>query len=142
MNAQQLAKRPRVQPPVGGPSLTKQSMRDECDINKIMAKFQKTGAITHYNRHSGEYGFASALDFRDSLDLVKKGQDIFNDLPSSIRKRFANDPAEFLEFAQNDENKEEMVKIGLTASPEPKSATLAEEVAEILQPADTPSEDT
>ena len=40
------------------PSMTKQSFKDECDINKIMAKFQKTGAIEHYAKHAPSYGDA------------------------------------------------------------------------------------
>ncbi len=43
--------RARVQLEFAKTGRTKQSMRDECDINLIMKKYQKTGAIAHVNRH-------------------------------------------------------------------------------------------
>ena len=43
-------------------AMTKQSFKDECDINKIMAKFQKTGALNHYAKHAPQYGDASGIE--------------------------------------------------------------------------------
>ena len=48
--------REAVQVDAGGESRTKQSFQKECDINAIMAKYQKTGAITHFNKHQQQYG--------------------------------------------------------------------------------------
>lgn len=92
---------------------TKQSFQDECDINKIMAKFQKTGAINHANRHEPQYAFASGEDFRESLEIISKAQDMFGDLPASIRSTFNNKPDEFLTFVQNPDNLSEMAELGL-----------------------------
>lgn len=92
----------------------KQSMKDDCDINKIMAKFQRTGAITHFNRHSPKYGFATSQDFADSMRIITSAQEMFNDLPSEIRTKFHNNPGEFLEFVQNPDNASEMETLGLT----------------------------
>ena len=44
------------------PSLTKQSFTKECDINNIMKKYQKTGAIDHVNKHEASY-MGGALGF-------------------------------------------------------------------------------
>jgi len=107
---------------VGGKSMTKQSMTKECDINYIMRKYQKTGAVSHINRHGAEYGFATSLDFAESMRVVTKAQGMFDALPSSIRSRFANDPAAFLEFVQDDSNEEEMIKLGLVEKPVDKDA--------------------
>lgn len=93
---------------------TKQSFRDECDINQIMAKFQKTGAISHVNRHGVEYGFATSHDFRESMEIVTKANEMFDELPSSIRSKFLNQPELFLEFVQDPANQAEMQKMGLT----------------------------
>lgn len=112
---------------------TKQAFKAECDINQIMAKFQKTGLIEHGNAHGANYGDATSLDFREAMNLVIDAQDMFNDLPSSTRKRFSNDPAEFLDFVQNPDNAEELRKMGLmkpvtdsgaavVADPEPEPA--------------------
>ncbi len=93
---------------------TKQSFKDECDINKIMAKYQKTGAIAHFNKHQPQYGFASSKDFAESMRIVTSAQQMFADLPSSIRSKFNNQPEQFLEFVQNPDNESEMVSLGLT----------------------------
>jgi phage internal scaffolding protein len=92
---------------------TKQEFLEETDINNIMLKYQKTGAITHANNHLPEYGFATGQDFRDSMELVTKGRELFEDLPSSIRSRFGNSPEAFLDFAQNPDNAPQMASMGL-----------------------------
>jgi len=95
------------------PSMTKQSFKDECDINNIMAKFQKTGALTHYMRHAPEYGDATQVEYADALNVVANANTMFEELPSSIRKKFDNDPAKFLEFVQDEKNESEMEELGL-----------------------------
>lgn len=102
----------------GTDSMTKQSFRDECNINNILKKYQKTGAIEHANNHAPEYGFATALSFTESMFIVTKAQALFDDLPSSLRTKFNNDPGEFLEFTQNPENASEMAELGLIPSPD------------------------
>lgn len=118
--------RQRVQFIPSGKSRTKQSFKDECDINKIMARYQKTGAMAHVNQHGAEYGFASSIDFSEAMRLITTAQDMFDGLPSSIRTRFANDPGQFLDFVQDANNTEEMIKLGLmakTKAPEKPSET-------------------
>lgn len=92
---------------------TKQSMKDECDINKIMEKYQKTGAIAHVNKHHANYDFATSEDFAGAMRTVTTAQEMFDALPSSIRQRFSNNPAAFLDFVQDANNKEEGQKLGL-----------------------------
>ncbi len=105
--------RKRVSISFKGRGRTKQSMKDECDINLIMAKYQTTGAIAHVNKFGASYGFATSQDFTEAMRTVVIAQDMFNGLPSSIRSRFGNDPAAFLEFVQDSENHDELVKLGL-----------------------------
>lgn len=100
----------------------KQSMRDECDINRIMSKFQKTGVINHVARYQGRYGEATSMDYRECLETVKRAQDMFADLPAKARKRFGNDPAEFLAFVSDPENVEEMRALGLANAAPAKPA--------------------
>lgn len=97
------------------PSRTKQAMRDECNINFIMQKYQRTGAVTHLNRYQGEYGeFPDlTLDFQEAMNALNDAQEMFETIPSSIRKRFNNDPGEFLTFVADPDNHAEMVNLGL-----------------------------
>lgn len=101
-----------------GKSMTKQAHKDECDINRIMAKYQKTGVITHVAKYAMEYGDATDIDYQTALNTVIEAQRMFADLPSSVRRKFDEDPAEFLAFVQNPENVEEMRELGLVDVPE------------------------
>lgn len=97
-------------------SQTEQSHKDECDINNIVYRFQKGEVLEHRNEHRGEYGYATAETFNEAMNVVTKGMSMFEDLPSHIREKFKNDPAQFLEYVQNDKNAKEMVKLGLATS--------------------------
>jgi phage internal scaffolding protein len=132
--------REAVKTEAGGESRTKQSFKKECDINLIMAKYQKTGAITHFNKHQQNYGIADGSTFQDAMNLVCEAQEMFNDLPSSIRSRFGNDPAAFLDFVQNDENADEMARMGLIEqSAEQTDATASAAEVESSEAAETPA---
>lgn len=93
--------------------LTEQSHKQMCEINNILRKYQKTGVIEHVNKHKPSYGFASSVQFQEAMETVTVAQQMFDDLPSGLRNRFSNDPAQFLDFVQNPENEEEMIKMGL-----------------------------
>ncbi len=99
--------------------LTKQCFKDECDINTITKKWSKTGLVSHLNAHQGEYlDCIGADDYQTALNCLIKADDSFNSLPSEMRARFHNSPAEFLDFASNADNFDEMVTMGL-ANPKP-----------------------
>ncbi|AXL15023.1 internal scaffolding protein [Microviridae sp.] len=97
-----------------GESLTHQSMAPECDINRIMAKWQKTGVIEHANTYQGDYGdFSETPTYQEAMNVVLETTDMFMTLPSSVRRQFDNDPGEFLTFAVDPANGEKMIEMGL-----------------------------
>ncbi len=53
------------------------------------------------------------------MRTVTVAQDMFDHLPSSIRNRFANDPALFLDFVQDADNRVEAIELGIFPA-EPK----------------------
>lgn len=111
------------------PSMAKQSMKAECDVNGIMARFQRTGVVDHLALHGGYYGEVSSSTFHEAMEIVRKAEQMFADLPSSARKRFGNDPAAFMDFIHDPGNIEEMCKMGLAkrvALPVAPSADLPE----------------
>lgn len=110
---------------------TKQSMRDECDINNILRKYVKTGTIAHGNRFRGSYGEFPSMDFRDALHKIMEAEAMFQELPAMVRRRFQNDPANFLEFVQDSSNEEEMRKLGLL---KPKAEDPAPMRVEVVNP--------
>jgi len=98
------------------PSKAKQSFKDECNINRIMASYEKTGLLNHVNRHQGDYGdFVGYDDYHASLNQIREAQDMFEQIPSAIRAKFSNDPANFLRFVQDPKNSDELVKMGLAS---------------------------
>jgi len=120
------------------PSMAKQSMKDECDINLIMAKFQKTGLIEHVKTYGMSYGDMPDLpEFVDAMNLITDANSMFAELPATVRNRFKNDPKEFLDFVSDDDNRNELVELGLiapTETPEaPSSTTDDPEVVEEVE---------
>lgn len=116
----------------------KQSFKEECDINNILAKYQETGAITHANNRHADYGFATSLDFHESMDLVLKAQEMFDELPSSIRAKFGHSPGAFLDFAQDPENAQEMADMGLSEPTQGTTQENEEKATRELDEAPTP----
>lgn len=118
-------------------SRTKQSDAASCDINLIMAKFEKTATLDHYNTHEGSYGdFINYPDYHTAQNQILAADAAFASLPSKIRARFANDASLFLEFATDPSNIDEMVSMGLSkASPVPPPADNPPDVPLPLDPA-------
>lgn len=99
-------------------SRTKQCFRDECDINNIMSKYVKTGQLPSLIKENPQYGdFSEPLDYQKALDLVSFADEQFSALPSGLRKKFSNDPLEFLNFVHNPDNIQEMYDLGLAVKP-------------------------
>ncbi len=118
---------------------TKQAMQSQCDINQIMAKFQKTGVIDFVNKHSPQFGDSTGIDFQTSMETVARANEMFADLPSSVRKRFNNDPQELLEFCEDGENRQEAIKLGLLDRTHGRKADFA--VSETRRKADIAARD-
>jgi len=96
-----------------GPGKTKQNMKDETDINLIMARYQKTGLINFVNTRQAEYMNSNPVDFHQAMNIIAESNSIFADMPAYLRKKFNNDPGQFLDFVQNEENRPEMIELGL-----------------------------
>ena len=109
-----------------GEGRTKQAHKDECDVNLIMARFQKTGVLEFTEKRSPQYGDVTGVDFQEAMRTVTEAQEMFDELPSKVRNRFGNDPAAMLDFISDPINDEEAVKLGLleAAKPDPEEAAL------------------
>jgi phage internal scaffolding protein len=95
------------------PSRTKQSFRDECDINNILRQFNVTGQLP-IDGVQPQYGdFSGITDYQSALNAVMSAQDSFLALPAKVRARFDNDPALFVDFASDEANRDELKALGL-----------------------------
>lgn len=100
-------------PSSGGPGKTKQAAKDECDINQLMTRYQKTGHLPP-GMGVGRYGdFYTVDDFLSAQLVVKTAEIQFNSLPATVRERFNNEPSALLAFVANPENLEEARELGL-----------------------------
>lgn len=95
------------------PTRTKQAFKDECDVNNIVRKINESGIMPPATKQALYGDFSTSQSYQESLNLVIHAQEQFDALPASVRRRFANDPAQFLEFSNDPNNLDEMVKLGL-----------------------------
>lgn len=81
-----------------GESMTKQSFKDDCDVNRIMKRFQQTGIVDHVNKFAGDYGDYTDLpqSYHEACNQVLEAESMFMSLPSTVRSHFDNDPGKFL----------------------------------------------
>lgn len=92
---------------------TKQDLKDQCDINKIVTRFKRDGVLNHINANQPIFTDFTPNDYQQCLNKVIDADNAFFALPSNIRERFANDPQRLLAFVQDDSNYEEGFKLGL-----------------------------
>lgn len=99
------------------PSLTQQQFKEQCDMNNIIARYNSTGLLIdplHPGTRQPMFGdFSTVMDFQAAQNVVVRVNEAFEALPARVRDRFDNDPALMLEFLQNEDNREEAVKLGL-----------------------------
>lgn len=118
------------------PTMAQQSFKDECDVNNIIDRYTRTGVIPDYltKTSEGVYGdFSEVGDFTDMQNKLIAAKESFAALPSEIRRRFNEDPAQLIAFVRDKDNYEEAVKLGIVSR---KSATLERENV----PKDNPKE--
>lgn len=105
-------------------SKTIQDFKDEADVNKLVNRFSETGSF--YDplvtaqaavRKPLFDDFSNVPDYQAAQELVLQAQNQFDSLPSAIRDRFANDPAQFLAFVSDDSNRDEAIKLGIVDAP-------------------------
>lgn len=99
---------------ITGPSKAVQSPKDEVNINNIVAKFQKTGVLgTGTGTRKPIFGEFNYFDFQAMQNAIIDVEQQFMSLPSKIRNRFKNDPAQLIRFTDDPANLKEATKMGL-----------------------------
>lgn len=96
------------------PSLTRQEFAEECDINSIMAQYDKYGVVSHVNPREPVYlDVSNVPDLGTALRVMNDATAAFMTLPAKVRREFDNDAVKFVEFAEKGENLEKMREWGL-----------------------------
>lgn len=107
----------RVQHKLGGPIMTDQSYKKDADVNELVRRWKTTGIMPE----KGQKQFLDLTQlpssFEEAHDIVTQAWDAFNALPSVIRKKMGNDPANLQEFIDDPENAEILYNYGLKERP-------------------------
>lgn len=123
--------------PIAGASRTRQEFKDECDINSIMRRYQKTGILTHTASRAPKYvDFGDGVpDFQTAMNMMLEAEAAFMQLPAVVRKRFENDPQEFVAYAADEANLPQLREWGLAAPEKTPDAPMR---VEVVNPAPPP----
>lgn len=92
----------RVQTINNEPDMCQQQYKDQCDINKIWEKYEKTGVITHLARSQGRYAdLGDPKDLAEAIQLQEKAQAAFDTLPAEVRAAANHDKVNFLKMLKD-----------------------------------------
>ncbi len=113
-------------------ALTEQSHKSSCDINLILAQFLETGLMPNMKNTNPQYGDVSEIEFQDIQNQLATAKTLFEELPEPVKAHFDNEPFKFLQFAENPENAQALIDMGLANAPkkEPMVQSLEAEADE------------
>ena len=97
-------------------SMTQAQFQDECDINKIMDRYMRTGCLSDpLNRmRPGTYGdFTEMGDYMENMNKIIQAREMFEALPAKVRERFGNNPGAMIDFVMDPANQKEAIDLGL-----------------------------
>ncbi|AXL14572.1 internal scaffolding protein [Microviridae sp.] len=98
--------------------LTEQCHKEECDIKNIVNKYREAGIspeMMMFNE-SDCMDITNAPSYLEAQNEIAKANQLFDSLPANIRKRMDHDPTVFLDFIQDENNIEDIEKMGLTTA--------------------------
>lgn len=96
---------------------THQEFKDECDINRIMKKYN--GVVPGAVAPPSFVDVSNVGDFLAVNIKMKEVEEDFMSLPATVRERFKNSPIALLEFVSDKANRDEAIKLGLVNAPPP-----------------------
>lgn len=96
--------------------MARQEFADECDINVLMSRYERTGVLNHYNAGAPQYlDVTDVPDLARSFEILDAAETAFMRLPATVRREFGNDPIRFVEYASDPANVGRMREWGLAA---------------------------
>lgn len=98
--------------------MTKQSHKQECDINNILSQFKRTGIIQHITNQQPIYSdLPDHMDYQQALHISMQANEAFATLPSAVRRYFQNDPTQLLMALGQPEMRDTLMELGILAKP-------------------------
>jgi len=118
------------------PSLTRQEFAEECDINILMSRYEKTGQLPPMSGREPRYldlAEVGKYDLAHVMQVLNDAEASFMSLPALVRAEFENDPVKFVEYAEKPENIGRLRDLGLAKplvpKPEPQEVRIVAETA-------------
>lgn len=116
------------------PVITDQSSKNLCDINNIMATYQKTGMLPHFNQIEPKFQDNTNIpSLEDSFNAVRAATEQFYELPATLRKLMDNNPQNLESFIQNPANEKYLIEHGLIVPRKEPPKTEIQELTEELK---------
>lgn len=98
-------------------SRTQQHFKNECNINSIMKKYEKTGFLTDPTKiptRCPQFGdFSNIVDYQTLKNKQIEIDKYFSSLPAALRVHFNHNPQELMEWIIKPENKQKALEMGL-----------------------------
>lgn len=113
-----------------GDSRTKQSFREEVDINVIVRRGRQGAVNAHLAKGMPRYMDVSEVgDYKGALDMLRSMDAYFGKLPAKVRAAFDNDPSLFLDSVETTDGRAKLEELGVipkvpvsVAVPQPRNA--------------------
>jgi len=121
-------------------TMTQQQFKDQCDINNIIKTYKHTGELPLSQKVGKFLDVSNVQDYQTSLNTIIEASQAFENLPSNIRSRFANDPQKLISFMEDATNQEEAIKLGLINNKNEQTQTNETIIQQASQPASVPSQ--
>lgn len=115
-------------------SLTQQNFAEEVDINTLVRRFHLSGEMPGDVRPVTYGDFTGVSDFHSAANAIALARESFDRMPAELRRKFNNDPQEFVAFCSDESNLEEMRKLGLAVA-KPEAEPVAPVVPAVIPPA-------
>jgi phage internal scaffolding protein len=115
----------RIQYKTNGTCKVQKHLKDECDLEKMVERYKRTGQI----RVMGDPKFgewSQIASYHDAQNAIIATQEAFAKVPSKIRQKFDNDPQKLIDFIEDPKNLKECVELGLVDKSVLKSEKSAE----------------
>lgn len=114
-----------------------QSHERETNINNIVKRHGGDLIAKTQNIQQLQYDDVTTNDFQESMNLILKGNQTFMSLPSKTRDEFQNDPAKYMDYIHNPENKQALIDRGWMKPPEPEPQPIEVVVTNPVEPPPT-----
>lgn len=123
----------------GEKTFVEQSHIKEVEINSIVKKHGVSRLALTREAMELRFDDVTTNDFQEAMNLIKRGNDVFQQLSSQERAEFNNSPEQYLDYVHNPENREALIERGWMNPPPPDPAPQKVEI--VNQPAtETPLE--